>query len=162
MFEPTLTIEPWHWWAIAALLIVIEIASPTFYFLWPGLAAAAMGALLLSMPDLDWRIQVVLFSALAVASTYLWKRYAPEAALESKDHELLNRRAAQYVGRRVIASVDFEGERGAVHVDDTRWTAVTTDGSNPKKGTALEIAAADGATLRVRATQSGAERNGPR
>ena len=34
------TIEFWHWWVLAALLVVIEVFAPSTVFLWPGVAAS--------------------------------------------------------------------------------------------------------------------------
>ena len=39
------TVTAWHWWALAAILIGIEIISTTFYLFWPGAAAAIVGVL---------------------------------------------------------------------------------------------------------------------
>jgi membrane protein implicated in regulation of membrane protease activity len=140
----------WHWWALGALLLAFEIASTTQYLLWPGIAAVLVGVLKFAVPSLDGRLAVFLFAVIAVVATVLWKRSRLGRA-DRDSHENLNDRSAQYTGRRVTALSDFEGDHGAVLVDDSRWRAVTADGSSPRKGAALIVTGADGTTLKVRA-----------
>src|SRR5262245_4405636 len=142
--------RPWHWFALAAILVGLEIISTTFYFLWPGIAAALVGVLLYFFPDLSLNAQLVLFAVLAVVSTAVWKRYAPSSWTSTEPHPTLNRRAAQYEGRRARVAVTFAGGRGAILIDDTRWSAMTSDGSDPAAGETVEVIGADGAVLKVK------------
>lgn len=142
-------IQPWYWWALAAFLIGIEILSPTFYFLWPGIAAAIVGLIAFIFPSLGGDMQILLFAVLAVVCTVFWKEYAPTSWSTTEPHPTLNRRAEQNIGRHVKAAVNFSGGRGAVYLDDTRWSAVSADGSDPAEGDALVVVGADGAVLKV-------------
>lgn len=142
-------VRTWHWWALAAMLVALEMLSPTFYFLWPGIAAAIVGLILVAVPNLSPDAQIFTFAVLAVASTVAWKRFAPASWISNEPVGTLNQRAAQYAGRRVKVTGDFQGGRGAILLDDTRWSAVTSDGSNPINGDTVEIIGADGALLRV-------------
>ena len=36
----------WHWWILAGALLILELTSPVFFFLWLGFSAAAVGFLL--------------------------------------------------------------------------------------------------------------------
>ena len=139
----------WHWWALGAILLTLEMMSTTQYLLWPGIAALLVGLLKFIDPGLDGRLALLLFAVLAVAATVAWKR----SRLGRSDrigHATLNERSAQYLGRHVTALDDFQGTRGAVRVDDSRWTAMTSDGSSPRKGDALEVTGCDGALLKVK------------
>jgi membrane protein implicated in regulation of membrane protease activity len=140
----------WHWWALGAVLLGLEIASTTQYLLWPGISALAIGTLKFFDPDLDGLFAVFLFAVFSVALTVAWKR-SPMGQVQRTTHEGLNDRSAQYAGRQVIALDDFVGERGSVRVDDTRWSALAVDGSEPKKGDALLVSGADGTVLKVKA-----------
>ena len=142
-------IQPWYWWALAAVLIGIEIMSPTFYLLWPGIAAALVGLIAFVVPSLGSDIQILMFAVLAVVCTVFWKKYTPASWSSSEQHPTLNRRAEQNIGRHVKAAVNFSGGQGAVFLDDTRWSAVSTDGSDPAQGDALVIVGADGTVLKV-------------
>ena len=138
----------WHWWALGAILLAVEIASTTQYLLWPGIAALIVGVLKFLDPALDGRLAVFLFAVIAVLATAVWKRTAWGSS-ERSTHATLNDRSALYVGRTVKAAENFVNGRGAVLIDDTRWNATVTDGSAPMKGDMLKISAADGADLKV-------------
>jgi hypothetical protein len=140
----------WHWWALGALLLAVELVSTTQYLLWPGIAALLVGVLKFIVPTLDGRIAVFLFAVISVVVTVLWKR-SRFARADRTTHLTLNERSTQYMGRRVVALDDFAGTRGAVRVDDSRWNAMTTDGTSPAKGAALEVTGSDGTTLMVKA-----------
>jgi|SRR5882672_61425 len=141
--------QPWHWLALAAILVGLEIMSTTFYFLWPGIAAAVVGALLFFFPSLSFPSQIVLFSVMAVISTVVWKRLAPESWTSAEPHPTLNRRAAQYEGRRARVAANFSGGRGAIQLDDTRWSAKTDDGTDPQIGETVTVVGSDGSVLLV-------------
>jgi membrane protein implicated in regulation of membrane protease activity len=143
----------WHWWALGAILLTVEIASTTQYLLWPGVAALVIGVLKYFDPSLDGRLGVFLFAVTSVIATAAWKRSAWGRA-DRSTHGTLNDRSAQYVGRVVKAEENFVNGRGAVRVDDTRWNAVVTDGSAPVKGDMLTIASADGAVFKVHVVPS--------
>ena len=92
----------WHWWALGAILLAVEITSTTQYLLWPGLAALLVGVLKFVDPSLDGRLAVFLFAVISVVATAAWKRSAWGRA-DRDTHATLNDRSAQYVGRVVKA-----------------------------------------------------------
>lgn len=141
----------WFWWALGAILIALEIASTTTYLLWPGIAAFLVGLLELFDSALDGRFAVFLFAVLSVAATVAWKRWGLGWTAPADEAGTLNRRGAQYRGRTAIAAEDFTGNRGAVLIDDTRWSAHAVDGSEPKKDSRLTVTGSDGTVLEVRA-----------
>jgi membrane protein implicated in regulation of membrane protease activity len=138
----------WHWWALGAILLGLEIVSTTQYLLWPGIAALLVGLLKFLVPPLDGRVAVFTFALVSVIATIAWKR-SPWGRAERSSHPALNERCAQYVGRIVKAEENFISGRGAVRVDDTRWIATVVDGSAPVKGDLLQVSGADGTTLKV-------------
>ena len=140
--------QAWHWWALGALLLALEIASTTQYLLWPGIAALVVGVLKFAVPSLDGRLAVFLFAVFAVIATVSWKR-SSFARADRDTHLNLNQRSAQYVGRVLKCEEDFVNGRGPVRVDDTRWIAHVIDGSAPIKGDMVQVAGADGTELKV-------------
>ncbi|HEY0106999.1 MAG TPA: NfeD family protein [Rhizomicrobium sp.] len=138
----------WHWWALGAVLLALEVASMTQYLLWPGISALIVGALKFFVPPLDGRLAVFLFAVIAVGATVLWKRSRLGRA-DRATHGNLNERSAQYVGRVVKCEETFVNGRGPVRVDDTRWIACAVDGSAPVKGDMLQVSGADGTELKV-------------
>ena len=140
----------WHWLALGAVLLALEIASTTNYLLWPGIAALLVGALKFLAPGLDGAFSVFLFAVLAVASTIAWQR-SPYGRKATATPNNLNARMETYLGRKGAAAGDFVGGQGAILLDDTRWSANVIDGSAPKNGDLLQVTGADGTVLRVRA-----------
>jgi membrane protein implicated in regulation of membrane protease activity len=139
----------WHWWALGAVLLGLEMASTTQYLLWPGIGALIVGVIAFIDPSLDSRLAIFLFAVFSVAATIAWKR-SPWGKMDHAVHPTLNRRNDQYIGRVVKAAIDFTGGRGAVLVDDTRWSAVVIDGSAPTKGDMMVVEATDGTVLKVK------------
>ena len=41
-----------HWWVLAAFLLILELTTKVFFFLWLSFAAAAVGFLLLVFPSI--------------------------------------------------------------------------------------------------------------
>jgi membrane protein implicated in regulation of membrane protease activity len=143
-------LEAWHWLALGAVLLALEIASTTNYLLWPGIAALLMGALKFLVPGLDGALSVFLFAVLAVASTIVWQR-SPMGRAAAGAPNNLNSRMETYLGRKGTAAGDFTAGQGAILLDDTRWSASVIDGSAPRNGDVLQVTGADGTVLRVRA-----------
>ena len=144
-------LEAWHWLALGAVLLALEIASTTNYLLWPGIAALLIGALKFLVPGLDGALGVFLFAVLSVASTIVWQR-SPMGRTAANAPNNLNARMDTYLGRKGAATGDFVAGQGAILLDDTRWSASVVDGSAPKSGDLLQVTGADGTVLRVRAT----------
>lgn len=65
----------WDWWALATLLLILEVFGAGGYLLWIGLVAVGVGALTYLFPDLPWGWQFLLFGALALLSALLWWRH---------------------------------------------------------------------------------------
>ena len=93
-------IEFWHWWVGAIGLIVVETLAPGAIFLWLGVSAAVVGAILLAAPELSWEYQLLIFAVLSVGSVIGWRAYHKRHPSET-DLPNLNRRGEQYVGRLI-------------------------------------------------------------
>jgi membrane protein implicated in regulation of membrane protease activity len=70
----------WHWWALAALLVVGEILGPCVYFLALGIAAAVVGLVVRFMPGLGGLWQLGLFIVLSAIALALAKRVRQQRA----------------------------------------------------------------------------------
>ncbi len=139
----------WHWWAIAVGLVLFEVFAPSTLLLWPAVSAGAVGLLVLFVPQLDWRFQVLIFAVLAVATSIVWQMWLRRHPTQS-DHPKLNVRGQSYVGRRLRTEEALEQGRGRVRVDDTSWLAESEDGKTIAADRLVEVIGSDGATLNVR------------
>lgn len=140
-------IGPFHWLALAALLIAIEMVMPTQYLMWPALAAAFVG-LIGFLVDISVVGEVTVFSVLAVGLTVVSHRMFPPERGDAA--RWLNQRMDQLVGQTAIVAGDFQGGTGGVMLGDTRWAARSVDGSDLKEGTRVSVAYAESTLLVVR------------
>jgi membrane protein implicated in regulation of membrane protease activity len=143
----------WHWLALGAVLLAVEIASTTSYLLWPGIAALVVGALQFVLPGLGGALSIFLFAVLAIAASVVWQR-SPLGRTAPTQQPNLNARMNTYLGRQGAAATNFVGGQGAILLDDTRWPATVIDGSAPRTGDMLQVTGAEGTVLRVRAATS--------
>jgi membrane protein implicated in regulation of membrane protease activity len=143
----------WHWFALGAVLLILEILTPTFYLIWFGIAAVAAGLLKLAMPDISWETSLTVFAIMSVVSTVIWHGFYKRGGhARHEDGRGLNQRVSGYVGRRALVAEGFRNGRGPILLDDSRWEAIAEGGLDLSPGASVEITGADGVTLRVRPT----------
>jgi len=135
----------WHWWILAGVLLILELTSPVFVFLWLGIAAAAVGILLLVFPSIPVEMQLVLFGVLSVVAVLTWRRYR-EIRPPQSDQPLLNQRGQQYTGRIFTLDHAIVNGEGKVKVDDSSWRI---KGPDLPAGTRVEITDVDGVVFIV-------------
>jgi membrane protein implicated in regulation of membrane protease activity len=139
-------ISPWWWIAFGIALGAVEMATMSFFLIWPSLAALVMALILFVSPSMSGEMQVMLFAIIAIALTFIGRglmdRFGDGGGAES----VLNKRSEALVGRQARV-LDFEAGEGAVEIDGMRWRAIWENGS---KGAAhVTITGADGMTLLV-------------
>ena len=133
------------WAALALLLIAAETLAPGAFLLWVGLAAAAVFLGVLLVPGIPVLAQAAAFVVLSFVSIQVYRRWFRKAARQS-DQPLLNRRAAQMVGRVAALEQAIDRGRGRIKLDDAFWTV---DGPDLPAGTAVRVIAVDGMVLKV-------------
>lgn len=144
------SLGPWVWFILAALLMALETVVPGVHFLWFGMAATCMGAVMLAAGGLGWTgigwpLQVIAFALLSFATVFWVRRWArPEHA--ASDVPDLNARADQYVGRTFAVSDPISGGRGKIMVGDTLWAA---EGPDAPAGAKVKVTGARGTVLIV-------------
>lgn len=138
-------IQFWHWLAFGGILGVLEILAPGFVLIWLGLAAIAVGLLLLAWPAMPFAFQLLAYAGFAVVSVLIWFYWLRRQPAES-DMPSLNRRTEQLIGRRAPVVVAIVNGRGRIKLGDSTW-AVT--GPDLPAGHMVEITGADGTLLRA-------------
>ncbi|TNE42780.1 MAG: NfeD family protein [Alphaproteobacteria bacterium] len=149
MIEFVLNLTTVQWFILAIALIGVEVLAPSSYFLWPGVSAFVVGFLSWLFPGLSATWEIGIFVTLAVATSVVWQVWF-KSSMETTDAPQLNRRASQYVGRKIVLREDFVDGAGYVSIDDSRWRAESETGANLPTGTRVEVIAVDGVTLRVK------------
>lgn len=139
-------IEYWHWLSFAVILGILDVLiGSNFFFVWCGIAAAAIGALLFVMPPLSWEMQFLLFGIGVFCSFFVWRHFA-KLSKGTEKNSTLNQRASQYIGRVFTLDEAIVNGRGRVRVDDSYWRV---EGEELPKGQKVKVVDADGVVLRV-------------
>ena len=146
-------LSPWWWVAGGIALGVIEMATMSFFLIWPGLAALVMAVLVYFAPGLSGEVQVALFAIIAVVLTFLGRgliaRYGDGGAPETT----INSRADQLIGRHGLV-LGVTGPDARVEVDGIPWPAIV-ESDDILPGTTVEITDAIGTTLKIRNPRQG-------
>ncbi len=67
-----LTIQPWHWLAFGMILIMFELAVPSFTIIWFGCGAIIVAGLAWCIPSLTLTLQIFLWTIASLLFTALW------------------------------------------------------------------------------------------
>lgn len=137
----------WHWWILAVLLAIIEVFAPGAIFIWLGASAGVVGFVMLALPETSWKIQLLIWSVLSVASVVGWRLYLKRNPTET-DRPTLNRRGEQYVGRQFTLAEPVVNGWGKIQVDDSTWK-IECDNDLPA-GAKVEVTDVEGTVLRVK------------
>jgi membrane protein implicated in regulation of membrane protease activity len=137
----------WHWWILSGVLLIFELTSPIFFFLWIGIAAAAVGFLLLLLPWISLEVQLVSVGVMSVAAVFAWRKYRETHPPES-EQPLLNQRGLQYTNRVFTLEEPIINGVGKVVVDDSTWRV---KGPDLPVGTRVRVTGVDGTIFIVEA-----------
>ena len=137
----------WHWWILAGVLLILELTAPAFFFLWLGIAAAAVGLILLVFKDIPIETQLVLFGIASIVAVLAWRKYRESRPLTT-DQPNLNRRGHQYINRVFSLDSPIVNGVGKVTVDDSTWKV---KGPDLPLGTPVRVTGVDGTVFTVEA-----------
>lgn len=144
MFEG---IEPgWLWMIGGVLLLIAEIVVPGVFLVWIGIAAVVTGLFALLL-GIGLAGQLGLFALYSVLAVLAGRRFYGVAGVENAN-PLLNDRAAQMVGRRVLVVQAVDEDGGRVRVGDSEWSA---RGGPAAPGERVRITGVEGNCLIVEA-----------
>jgi membrane protein implicated in regulation of membrane protease activity len=144
----------WNWMFAGLILVSLETIIPGVHFLWFGISAVLVGAVVFLLTavglgdafGLPW--QLVLFAVISVLTVF-WVRGLSRNEQAETDEPDLNVRGAQYIGRIVIVEDAISGGRGKVRVGDTLWPA---QGADTAKGALVKITGTNGTVFVVEPT----------
>ncbi len=136
-------VSPWWWVILAFALGSIEMATMSFFLIWPGLAALAMAGLLVISPDMSGPAQIATYAVMSIVFTFggrfLLAKYGDGGGAAD---ETLNNRSSLLVGRSAKV-LEFDSGNGAVEIEGTRWQARWADGQTAKVGASVRVTKAD-------------------
>jgi membrane protein implicated in regulation of membrane protease activity len=107
-FQP----QYWHWIVFGMVLVIAELFVPSFTIFWFGLAAVAVGVVLLAAPGMSFTWQLFIWALGSCLMTLLWfKLFKPLMADRTKAG--ISREAIMGEAGQVIRAPE-EGQRGIV------------------------------------------------
>ena len=110
----------WYWWVIGFILLVLEILTPGYFFMWMAASGFVTGVMVFLVPAASMNVQILIFSVLSVVAIIVWKFYGKKHPTES-DQPLLNKRGVQYIGRVFNLYQPIKNGEGKIKVDDSIW-----------------------------------------
>jgi membrane protein implicated in regulation of membrane protease activity len=138
-------LQAWHWFALAVILIVLEVTTTFGFLLGIAFAALVLALAVFIFPEFALNGQLLTFGVLSVLLTLGYRRYF-KPVNDATDNPLLNDRAAQMIGKSFMLSFDLD-RSGADMVGDTRWALRSAGRIN--KGVRVRIIGVDGMVLCV-------------
>ena len=137
--------QAWLWVVLAGVLVMLELATPTFFFFaWLAAGALITAAVAWVLPELIWQVQALIFALAAALGVLAWFRFRPKEP--PADEPGLNRRAASLIGMRVDLEQAIENGRGRARVGDSTWPVT---GPDLPAGATVTVVAVDGTRLVV-------------
>lgn len=146
MIELLDSINHWHWLAFGLALLALELLGTAGYFLWLGLSALIVGALLTFIP-MSWQLQWVSFAVFSLVTTWLWWRKQFKKDKSSDANRDLNQKHKQLIGQTVVLEEDFPTGKGRIKLGDTTWTAQSSQ--DLKAGSIVEVQEVNGIVLTI-------------
>ena len=140
-------LEYWHWAIFGMIMIAAEILVPGAFFLWVGIAALILGALVFVFPFTTVSVQLILFGCIAVVSTVIGRKLLRKALIGGATTlPLLNRRGQQFIGETIVLDVPILNGHAHVTVADSKWRV---KGPDLPVGTIVVIVGVEGNILIV-------------
>jgi len=141
-------LSPWWWVAFGITLGAIEMATMSFFLIWPGIAAVVMAALLWAVPAMPGEVQIAVFAALSVVLTYLFRaRFLASTADIAPNG--LNERSNRMIGMQGKV-LSFENGEGKVEIEGIPWVAKWESGASAVGGS-VTVSQTRGTVLMVKA-----------
>lgn len=132
------------WLLVVIALIVIDIVTSSFIFMWFSLGAIV--AIMLSLLEISVAWQIVAFLVVGVATVSIGYPWAKKKFKADVNH--VPTMEQTYIGKEMIANEDME-EKSKIKVDGIYWTAYNK-GKIIKKGEKYTITGIEGNKLIVK------------
>ncbi len=111
----------WFWFAVASLLLIIEVMHGRFMFMAASFAAVVVGGLSGVYPDVDFALQGLFFVVLAAGFIWLTRSTLNERMQKIQmQQDILKNRS--YVGRVMNLVSGIEDGHSSLNIDGMVWT----------------------------------------
>lgn len=147
----------WNWLIVGGVLIILEAFIPAFFLLWFGSAAVVIGFVVFFVPNIGWEVQIILFAFLSLASVSAWKMFLQSYFIKENDHEFLNQRGHELIGKVYELDADIHEGEGRISVKHTSWIVNGPEGL--KKGDRVKVTGIEGIELNVESAEEVADKS---
>ena len=140
-------------WFVAALaLLVLELASTTFFSIFLAIGAFAAGLLAFFVPDSPIWVQAVLAIAVAMLGVVVGRPFLRQRLRRQGEPPLTPGVHGGFVGQRALGldEIGDELHPGHVRLAGETWLAYSADHQQIPSGAAVIVTAVRGTTLVVR------------
>jgi len=139
----------WHWAVAGLVLLILEMFAPGAIFMWLGIAALVVSAILALIPSLIWEIQWVIFAILSIVSIIGWRVFfRKHPLLDESEKHALNQRGREMIGRKLNLSEAITNGTGRTQIGDSWWRV---EGPDLEAGAAVVITDSKGSSVVVEA-----------
>ncbi len=136
-------LEFWHWWALALIFVVIEALILSGVFVSLAIAGLFTGMASNSYPELDWRMQLVIFSAITATSLVIIRAlFADWLNKNAEEHNS----SSEMIGKDLILTLPIQNGFGEINIDGKNWAI---KGPELKPGTKVRVIGIDSYFLKV-------------
>ena len=149
MFDLISDLSPWWWVAFGIALGAIEMATMSFFLIWPALAALAMAAVTYLFPGIPGEGIVSIWAILSILLTFVGRSFMERFGDGGEPVGNLNNRSKSMIGRQGKV-LTWEHNEGAIEIDGMRWKAKGEHGGAFVSDAPVSVIAAQGMTLIVR------------
>lgn len=146
-----LGIEFWHWWILACLMLVLEMVLPGIIFLWLSIAAAAVGFVVLLVPDIAMELQLIAFGVFSVLSFVIGRRFLRRDLSGANEDDVSSTRSS-LVGKTTVLTEKTTHGRVRQSVYGSSW--VLKSDADLAKGQKVRVCGIEGNTLLIEAVKA--------
>ncbi len=149
LYNPLFTMENWHLWTIAGiLLIIVEMLTYTFFAASFGVAALATAYA--STKDVGLTRELATFVIASTVCVFGVRPLFTKLIYKRSDNTPVLVQAMIGQAGTVVDEIEPQGGQGRVKTGGEEWRATATDARGIPAGVRVEIVAVQGATLTVK------------
>ncbi len=124
------TVAYWHWIVLGVVLVLLEIALPSFTAIWFGAGAILVGLLVWLMPSLSLTAQVIIWAIASGVLTWAWFKFIKPLAVDRTKAGLSRESLIGEVGQ--VLSMPTEERRGTLRfpaplLGSDEWMFISSD-----------------------------------
>jgi membrane protein implicated in regulation of membrane protease activity len=140
-------LEAWHWLTLGLILFGLETVGIGGFLIGAGLAAIMQAVAFWLFPIMSWQLQLSVFAAntLLISLVY-WKYF--RSFNQQTDHQQINNRAMQLVGKRITLDADILAGENRIQIADTYWKVRNDE--NLVTGDRVEVTSSVGMLLHIK------------